>query len=204
MLSPKSKEKCPDILYIWLVNADRRPLFQTLEKCSKMSKNVCTKLVLHVFTGVEIRKKVLTGHKFTNLLKSIWWPWFTPRGKFCLFSLPDRWKMAFPHLKRKKKLKLHGPFLWMRFNCLKARATSRRQLAFSSCKNIKMKLTLLKKYQKLFTSHIFFFVSTAILSSNNNILTVSEIQTMRKINNPTTNPFAGLFLIVVKFNLLEW
>ena len=28
--------------------------------------------------------------------------------------------------KKKKKKKLYGPFLWMGFNCLKARATSRR------------------------------------------------------------------------------
>ena len=28
------------------------------------------------------------------------------------------------------KEKLYGPFLWMRSNCLKARATSRRQLTF--------------------------------------------------------------------------
>ena len=28
------------------------------------------------------------------------------------------------------KKKLYGPFLWMRFNCLKARATSRRQFTF--------------------------------------------------------------------------
>ena len=30
----------------------------------------------------------------------------------------------------KKTLKLYGPFLWMGFNCLKARATSRRQFTF--------------------------------------------------------------------------
>ena len=29
-----------------------------------------------------------------------------------------------------KKKQLNGPFLWMGFNCLKARATSRRQLTF--------------------------------------------------------------------------
>ena len=29
-----------------------------------------------------------------------------------------------------KKKKLYGPFLWMGFNCLKARATSRRQFTF--------------------------------------------------------------------------
>ena len=33
-----------------------------------------------------------------------------------------------PHNKKKKKL--YGPFLWMGFNCLKARATSRRQFTF--------------------------------------------------------------------------
>ena len=32
------------------------------------------------------------------------------------------------HLKKLKKL--YGPFLWMRFNCLKATATSRRQFTF--------------------------------------------------------------------------
>ena len=32
--------------------------------------------------------------------------------------------------KKKKKKKLYGPFLWMGFNCLKARATSRRQFTF--------------------------------------------------------------------------
>ena len=31
---------------------------------------------------------------------------------------------------KKKKKKLYGPFLWMGFNCLKARATSRRQFTF--------------------------------------------------------------------------
>ena len=29
-----------------------------------------------------------------------------------------------------RKKKLYGPFLWMGFNCLKARATSRRQFTF--------------------------------------------------------------------------
>ena len=31
---------------------------------------------------------------------------------------------------KKKKKQLYGPFLWMGFNCLKARATSRRQFTF--------------------------------------------------------------------------
>ena len=38
--------------------------------------------------------------------------------------------LAFTFLKKKKKKKLYGPFLWMGFNCLKARATSRRQFTF--------------------------------------------------------------------------
>ena len=33
-------------------------------------------------------------------------------------------------LKKKQKKKLYGPFLWMGFSCLKARATSRRQFTF--------------------------------------------------------------------------
>ena len=33
------------------------------------------------------------------------------------------------------KKKLYGPFLWMRFNCFKARATSRRQFTFYHYKN---------------------------------------------------------------------
>ena len=31
---------------------------------------------------------------------------------------------------KQKNFKLYGPFLWMGFNCLKARATSRRQFTF--------------------------------------------------------------------------
>ena len=38
---------------------------------------------------------------------------------------------------------------------------------------------------------------------NNTIFTVPKIQAMRKLNNPTTTSFAGLFLTVVRFNLLQ-
>ena len=68
----------------------------------------------------------------------------------------------------------------------------------------------LKKYKKLFISKILSLVRavcTSILSTNwknNTTFTVSTIQTMKKLNNPTTTSFAGLFLIVVRFNLLEW
>ena len=63
---------------------------------------------------------------------------------------------------------------------------------------LKGKLTLLAKTSK-FTD--FFFVSaacTAILSSNwknnNTIVTVSKIQTMRKLSNPSTTSLPGSFL----------
>ena len=39
---------------------------------------------------------------------------------------------------------------------------------------------------------------------NNTIFTVPKIQAMRKLNNPTTTSFTGLFLTVVRFNLLQW
>ena len=54
--------------------------------------------------GVEIKEFFLTGHKFTNLLRSVSWTWFTPRGKFWPFSLQDRQKMVFPCLKGKLNL----------------------------------------------------------------------------------------------------
>ena len=60
-----------------------------------------------------------------------------------------------------------------------------------------MELTLFKKVsKKLFTSQISFL-------HNNTLLTVSEIKTMRKLNNPTTTSFALPFLTVDRFNLLE-
>ena len=69
----------------------------------------------------------------------------------------------------------------------------------------------LKKYQKLLTLKIFFFmcaVCTVILSaiekSNNTIFTVSKIQTITKLINLTTILFAELLLLVVWSKLLEW
>ena len=55
------------------------------------------------FAGVKIREKLFTIHKFTNLLKSVWRSWFTPRGKFWLFSPLDQ-KMVFLHFKGKLTL----------------------------------------------------------------------------------------------------
>ena len=54
--------------------------------------------------GDKIRENILTGHKFSNLLKSVLGPWFTSREKFWLFSHLDCWKMAIPHLKWKLTL----------------------------------------------------------------------------------------------------
>ena len=50
-------------------------------------------------SGDEIRENLLTGHKFTNLLKSA-----SQGENFLLFSLLDHRKMAFPHLKGKLTL----------------------------------------------------------------------------------------------------
>ena len=69
--------------------------------------------------------------------------------------------------------------------------------ANSSCKNIKMKLTLLKKVCILY-SHFEFE-----LKKKSTILTLSEIQTMTKLNNSIITSFAGHFLIVVRFYWLE-
>ena len=41
-----------------------------------------------------------------------------------------KFQLMLKNLKLKKKKKLYDPFLWMRFNCLKATATSRRQFTF--------------------------------------------------------------------------
>ena len=54
--------------------------------------------------GVEIKEFFLTGHKFTNLLRSVSWTWFTWMWKFWLFSPQDHHKMAFPYLKGKLNL----------------------------------------------------------------------------------------------------
>ena len=108
------------------------------------------------------------------------------KWKILTFSLLNHWKMAFPYLNEKLAL---------------LEKTSKWNQLF------------LKKYQKLFISLIFFFVSApcaAILSSNwkkknnNTISTISKIQTMKILNNPTTTSLAVLFLTVVRFNLLEW
>ena len=75
-----------------------------------------------------------------------------------------------------------------------------------------MKSTILKKVSKVvhFTD---FFLGECIMCSyfefklkkknNNTISTISKIQTMKILNNPTTTSLAVLFLTVVRFNLLE-
>ena len=51
----------------------------------------------------------------------------TAQGSHISCSYSD---IAIQYFDVKKKKKLYGPFLWMGFNCLKARATSRRQFTF--------------------------------------------------------------------------
>ena len=56
--------------------------------------------------------------------------------KYCLNNLKFSEKVVPIQLhklckkKKKKKKKLYGPFLWIGFNCLKARSTFRRQFTF--------------------------------------------------------------------------
>ena len=155
---------------------------KTLVFVGKKSQN------LFEIAGVEIAENFLTGHKFTNLLswpniKSILWPWFTLREKFWFFSFLDRRKMSFPYLKGKLAL-LEKASKW---NYL-----------------------FLKKHQKLFTSQIFCLCKCSIYSHF-----MFELKKQYHINgiqnsyndktyNTTIASFTGLFLTVVRFNLLEW
>ena len=77
-------------------------------------------------------------------------------------------------------------------------------------KNIKMKLTLLRKVSKIVHFTDFFLCRCSMYShfefewkNNNTMLMVSKIQTVSKLINPITTLFAALFLTVVRFNLLE-
>ena len=85
--------------------------------------------------------------------------------------------------------------------------------ANSSWQNIEVKFTLHKKVwkEKLFPSQIFFSCVQYVQAfwvqnwkNNSTIFMVSEIQAVRKLNNPTTTSFAGFFLTIVRSNLLEW
>ena len=128
---------------------------------------ICLILIFFAQSGVKIREhKFLTGHKFTNLIKSVslFMTIIHSKGNFSLVSL----------------LKHQNEKLF------------------------------LKKFQNLFNSHIFFFMHaacTAILSlnwkNNNTIFAASKIQTIRKLNNPTTTLITGLFLAIVRFNWLK-
>ena len=132
--------------------------------------------MLIVITGVKTREIFLTRHKFTKLLIV---------SKFWLFSLLDLQEMAFLHEK------WSSLFLKKLPNEINSSLKSRSTISHSL--------------------HIFFFVHapcTTISSSNwknnNTILMVSKIHTTRKLNNPTTTLFTGLFLTILRYNLLEW
>ena len=147
---------------------------------------ICLILIFFAQSGVKIREhKFLTGHKFTNLLKSVslFMTIIHSKRKFWLVSLLERWEMASLHLQQKQTL-LEKTSKWNKL--------------------------FLKKYQKLFNSHIFFFMHvacTAILSlnwkNNNTIFAASKIQTIRKLNDPTTTLIRGVFLVIVRFNWLK-
>ena len=70
-------------------------------------------------TFYNLKTKASDGQTGTNIEP-------TPKGTFSKY-VPSN---AHKQVHKKKKKKLYGPFLWMGFNCLKARATSRRQFTF--------------------------------------------------------------------------
>ena len=129
---------------------------------------ICLILIFFAQSGVKIREhKFLTGHKFTNLIKSVslFMTIIHSKGNFSLVSL----------------LKHQNEKLF------------------------------LKKFQNLFNSHIFsscmqlvqpfwVWIEKIIIPT---IFAASKIQTIRKLNNPTTTLITGLFLAIVRFNWLK-
>ena len=67
-------------IYSYICNMSVFIKYKTVEKKIRGRLNTRT-----INTGVEIRGRILTVHKFTNLLKSVSWLWFTPRGKILNF-----------------------------------------------------------------------------------------------------------------------
>ena len=115
---------------------------------------------------VEIRENFLIRQNFTNLLKSVPWPWFAPRGKLLTFYPPRLLENVFPLFKRE---------------------------ANSSWKNNKMKLTFRKNFIKSCSIHrLFFFLRVQSVHSfwvwieKKTTFTISKIQTMKKLDNLTT------------------
>ena len=76
----------------------------------KLEEEECESCELHSIHLKDVHLLKYADHHIVN-----------PDGK--------RKKKTFTECNKKKK-KLYGPFLWMGFNCLKARATSRRQFTF--------------------------------------------------------------------------
>ena len=67
---------------------------------------------------------------------AIWRPWnsnfshLTPKGKIITIQANSLTNSNFKKVSVGELWPVHGPFLWMGFNCLKARATSRMQFSF--------------------------------------------------------------------------
>ena len=58
-------------------------------------------------------------------------PWSTPiTTRLTRTKVEHNEILSRAYSTNKKNFKLYGPFLWMGFNCLKARATSRKQFTF--------------------------------------------------------------------------
>ena len=108
------------------------------------------------------------------------------KWKILTFSLLNHWKMAFPYLNEKLAL-LEKTSKW-------------NQLFLKSIKSCSFHW-----FFSLWVHHVqLFWVQTEKKKNNNTISTISKIQTMKILNNPTTTSLAVLFLTVVRFNLLEW
>ena len=76
----KKKESVNSNIYSYICN------MSIFIKCKTVKKKIRGRLNTRTInTGVEIRGRILIVHKSTNLLKSVSWPWFTPRGKILNF-----------------------------------------------------------------------------------------------------------------------
>ena len=121
--------------------------------------------MLHT-SGVEIRLNFLTGHKISISVSVSLSVSLWGVRKTEITELLDHHENTFPHLKGRLTL-LENSSKWN---------------------------PLILKGIKSCSLHVFFLYShfEFELKNNDTIFTESEIQTMRKLNNPTTATFTGL------------
>ena len=79
MFSPKSKEKCPDILYLWPANTDPLSLFQKLFTILKIFKkwgNIKNPLLEELFFNLHRRQYSLLTYFLKASNSTPWFPTF--------------------------------------------------------------------------------------------------------------------------------